>query len=223
MSDNNHQPNLALHDDVLAVLPWFCNGTLSHEQNARVDAHVKTCLTCRRELEMLRALAEHVAAPQANDECELALRKLAQRLDAQAAPPRQIPWAAVAMLAIVTSMSAWVAHNAEVSTAWLRNAGFSMRAVPELVEPVALGPQVNLMFYDDITERQMRSLVLAVGAVVVEGPTPQGVYKLAFLRQMSPGELMAALRHLRFSRDVVFAEPAGSASLTTKVSDARRW
>ena len=82
-----------------------------------------------------------------------------------------------------------------------------------------LRPQVNLVFYDDITERELRSLVLAVGAEVVEGPTPQGMYTLAFSRQMSPGEIMDALRQLRFSRRVLFAEPA----MTTKVGGALDW
>ena len=76
---------------------------------------------------------------------------------------------AAAMLAISIMLLAWAADNAESSTAWLRNAGYSM--VPERTQHDVLenplGPQVNLVFYDDITERELRSLVLAVGAVVV--------------------------------------------------------
>ena len=113
------------------------------------------------------------------------------------------------------------ADNAHQSTAWLRNAGYLLPP-PDLAEDdrLPLGPQVNLIFHDDITERELRSIVLAVGAAVIEGPTPDGRYTLAFLRQMSPGELLDALRQLRYSRQVLYAEPVFS---TTKVSAARYW
>jgi hypothetical protein len=221
MSNDNLVPFDAEHQAAWALLPWYCNRTLATFDMARIESHLRGCLVCRREVEMLKVLAQHTITPRAGAECEAALRRLALRLDRVPPRPRQFPWAAAAMLALSTSMLAWASDNADTSTAWLRNAGYSMVAERALDETatVPLGPQVNLVFYDDITERELRSLVLAVGAVVVEGPTPQGVYTLAFARQMSPGEVMDALRQLRYSRGVLFAEPA----TTTKVSRVVDW
>lgn len=197
------------HQEAWALLPWHANGTLRAEAATRLERHLRACLVCRRESELLKALASHVMLPRADSECEAALARLNARIAHRVRRPRQLPWAAAAMLTMSTMLLAWSAENAETSTEWLRNAGFSMS--PPRIEEVTrrpLGPQVNLVFYDDITERELRSLVLAIDAEVVEGPTPDGVYTLAFARQMSPGEVMEALRRLRHSRRVLFAEPA---------------
>lgn len=221
MSDHNLPPFDAEHQEAWTRLPWYCNRTLAPKAMASTEQHLRGCLVCRRELAMLKVLALHVITPKADAECEAALQRMSLRLEPASVRPHQPPWAAAAMLVISISLLGWVADNAETSTAWLRNAGFSMVVEPAFEDRMAapVGPQVNLVFYDDITERELRSLVLAVGAAVVEGPTPQGVYTLAFSRQMSPGEVMDALRQLRYSRRVLFAEPA----FATKVSDALDW
>jgi len=200
-------------------LPWYVNGSLSVADMARAEAHLKQCLVCRRELEALRILAKYTAAPRFDLECENALQRLSVRLDRQPRANWQIPWAAAAMLTLVTGLIGWVSNNTETSTAWLRNAGYSMLSEQTSERPHRDGPQVHLVFYDDITERQLRSLVLEVGAAVVKGPTPQGVYTLAFARDISPHEVMAAIQKLRYSRGVVFAERA----VPTKVSETSDW
>ncbi len=210
MNNENLMRLDAEHQDSWALLPWLANDTLRASEKLRVAQHLRTCLVCRREVAMLRRLAEHISTRAPVDECEAALRRLSPRLDAAPRRARSLPWAAAAMLVLCTSLVAWAADNAARSTAWLRHAGYSVVAAQLHDEPVsgAVGPQVKLVFYDDITEHELRSLLLRVGAAVVEGPTPQGVYTLAFARQMSPGEVMDALRQLRFSREVLFAEPA---------------
>ena len=210
----------AEHQSAWAVLPWHVNRTLRGAEAARVASHLKHCLVCRREAELLDRLAEYTAAPKLNVECEDALRRLTSRIDGQQHKVRHLPWAAAAMLVVVTGLIGWVSDNTETSTAWLRNAGYSMLNKPHSEPMVAAnGPQVRLVFYDDITERQLRALLLAVGADVVEGPTPQGVYTLAFSHNTSPSAVVDAIRKLRYSGRVIFAEP----TLTTKVSELANW
>ncbi|MGH8598972.1 MAG: hypothetical protein ACREXT_20180 [Gammaproteobacteria bacterium] len=207
------------HLQTWPVLPWYVNRSLSSAEAARTEKHVKGCLVCRRELDALRVLAQYTAAPHFDLECENALRRLSSRLDPRALSSRHAPWAAAAMLSLVTGLLGWVANNTETSTAWLRNAGYSLLNEQYVAQASIDGPQVRLVFYDDITERQLRSLVLAVGGAVVEGPTPQGVYTLAFARDTSPSEVMEAIQKLRYSRGVVFAEQA----MPTKVSETGNW
>jgi len=220
---HEHQPSDGelLHSESFALLPWYVIGTLPREEQHLVRAHAGECLICRREIQLLETLASHARAAGQDAECEAALQRLTRRIERVPAAPRTVPWMAAAILALSTSLLALAADNAHQSTAWLRNAGHLMPP-PDLVEMGGLppGPQVNLIFHDDITERELRSIVLAVGAAVIEGPTPDGRYTLAFLRQMSPGELLDALRQLRYSRQVLYAEPVFS---TTKVSAARYW
>jgi hypothetical protein len=215
--DDRSMPQDPEHAYVWSILPWHVNRSLNAVDAALTDTHLKQCLMCRRELEVLQVLAQHTAAPQTDLECENALQRLSARLERQ--PTRQIPWAAAAMLTLVTGLMSWISINTETSTAWLRNAGYSMLNEQQIERAGIDGPRVHLVFYDDITERQLRSLVLAVGAAVVKGPTPQGVYTLAFGRETSPNEVIAAIQKLKYSRGVVFAEPA----LPTKVSEAGDW
>jgi anti-sigma factor RsiW len=48
------------------ILPWFVNGTLEGEELRDVEEHLRSCLTCRREVKELRELRRGVqrAAPQ---------------------------------------------------------------------------------------------------------------------------------------------------------------
>lgn len=41
------------HQQAVQVLPWFVNGTLTAQEHAAVEAHVRDCLRCRSELEQL--------------------------------------------------------------------------------------------------------------------------------------------------------------------------
>lgn len=207
------------HTHAWSILPWYVNRSLSAADVTRTETHLKRCLVCRREFEALRMLAHYTAAPRLDLECENALQRLSLRLDRRLRANWQMPWAAAAMLTLVTGLMGWVSNNAETSTAWLRNAGYSMLSEQSSERSQRDGPRVHLVFYDDITERQLRSLVLEVGAAVVKGPTPQGVYTLAFARDTSPHEVMAAIQKLRYSRGVVFAERA----VPTKVSETGDW
>ena len=210
----------AAHAEALELLPWFANGSLPPAEATRLASHLAGCLVCRRELAFLNELATHVRHPREDNQCELALARLARRIERTPSPAsRQIPWAAAAVVTLCMSLVSWAADNAEQSTAWLRHAGFSAWRGADLGPDRPLGPRIELVFYDDITERELRSLVLGVGAEVIEGPTPEGRYTLGFVRQMSPGELLDALRRLRYSRSVLFAEPAH----TTRVSISSDW
>lgn len=204
------------HDKVWSLLPWLINNSLSSVERALVEAHLKECLSCRRESLGLKALANHIAKPVAKDECETALRRLTQRLDHTLQRPRQLPWAAAAVMVLSVSLMGWLTDNTEASTAWLRNAGSIMLSADVTHVSGAGGPQVRLAFSDDITERQLRSLVLGVGAVVVEGPTPRGIYTLEFSRDTGADDVMEAIRKLRYSQRVIFAEPTSN---MTSVSD----
>ena len=208
------------HAEAQELLPWFANGSLPAADAARLSSHLTACLVCRRELAFLHEVSAHVRHPRENNQCELALARLSRRIErTPSSANRQIPWATAAVITLCMSLVSWAADNAEQSTAWLRHAGLSNWRSADLGPDRPLGPRVELVFYDDITEREFRSLVLGVGAEVIEGPTPEGRYTLGFARQMSPGELLDALRRLRHSRSVLFAEPAH----TTRVSVSSDW
>lgn len=211
MPDDSTSPDMrdthaARHAAAFALLPWFANDTLQDHERALVSAHLSGCLICRRELELMQVLQRVVRAPAAERRCEDALRRLHARMAttrATASPP----WAAAAVLALVVGLVGTLSGNTDKSVAWLKNTGLNMMSQSHVADSSAGSVRAHLVFYDNITERQLRALLLSVGAELIEGPTPQGVYTVAFTRTADPVEIAHVLSELRHSRRVVYAEP----------------
>lgn len=205
----------ARHAEVFDVLPWLVNGTLSVAERGDVLSHLDDCLVCRRELGRLRVLAALVKAPSEAQRCEDALQRLHARMSNRSAAGQPVPWAAAAVLALVVGLVTTLSGNTEASVAWLKNTGLSMMSQSHVVDSSSPAIRAHLVFYDNITERQLRALLLSVGADLIEGPTAGGVYTIAFAHADTPQAVDAALSELRHSRRVVYAEPL----LPTSVAD----
>ncbi|MFQ5796870.1 MAG: zf-HC2 domain-containing protein [Candidatus Bipolaricaulia bacterium] len=50
------------HREIVELLPWYANGTLTEQEHERVEAHLAGCEACRNELEILRGLQTAVTA-----------------------------------------------------------------------------------------------------------------------------------------------------------------
>jgi len=46
------------HDEIAVLLPWYVNGSLTVDEQIRVEEHVRHCLPCRRELALERRTLE---------------------------------------------------------------------------------------------------------------------------------------------------------------------
>ncbi len=205
----------ARHAAAFELLPWLVNGTLSMAERGDVLSHLDDCLVCRREQGRLRVLAALVKAPSEAQRCEDALRRLHARMSTRPAAGHAVPWAAAAVLALVFGLVTTLSGNTEASVAWLKNTGLSMMSQAHVVDSSSPAIRAHLVFYDNITERQLRALLLSVGADLIEGPTAGGVYTIAFAHADTSLAVDAALSELRHSRRVVYAEPL----LPTSVAD----
>ncbi len=197
----------ARHAAAFELLPWLVNGTLAAAERGEVLAHLDHCLVCRLERDRLRVLAALVRAPSEQQRCEDALRRLHARMARRPVAPERAPWSAAAVLALVVGLVALLTDNTEASVAWLKNTGLSMMSQSHVTDSAAAEIRAHLVFYDNITERQLRALLLSVGADLIEGPTDGGVYTIAFPRAANAQAAAEALTTLRHSRRVVYAEP----------------
>ena len=55
----------AMHDDVILLLPWYANGTLSAAECEKVRAHLDSCVECREELSFCADIMESVQQQEA--------------------------------------------------------------------------------------------------------------------------------------------------------------
>jgi hypothetical protein len=70
---------------------------------------------------------------------------------------------------------------------------------------------LRLVFAEDITERELRALLLPLGATIVQGPSPIGVYTVEIpLAEATSERLPPMLKRLRAHPKVSLAEPVSS-------------
>jgi anti-sigma-K factor RskA len=193
-----------------ALLPFYVNGTLRDEELAFVEQHVAVCERCQREAEWLHELFTAYA-----DIAEL-----------QNAPAEG---SAVASLARPIRAGHW---RARVSSGW-RNAQPWVRGLlaAQLAAIAVLGGllaidtrneatyhalgassrsaqarnAIAVVFDPSITEAELRRVVHAVGARIVDGPTSTN----AFVLEVPATQLDHAMQALRTERTVRFAERLG--------------
>lgn len=197
----------AEHDRVWANLPWFVNESLSTPEQREAIVHLSSCLVCRRELSGLRALQNAITGRTAEPRREAALDRLHERMVASAIPRRIFPWAAAAVLTIVTGLAGMVALNTGLSGSGSGAGAFNTlgsRAITMIDDNVFTA---RILFDQDMTELQLRKLLLAVGAEMIDGPTPRGAYTIAFPELTSNNDMQSAVTILRASKRVIFVEP----------------
>ena len=216
------------HDYVWALLPWYVNDGLSREESNEVRTHLEDCPDCQREVMRCRELSATVKTNR-SDEWSPSAPHFAQILanvDAferrQEKPQRAPNWIAKwflwfdmtpgpARFALALQGALVVA----LATTLLVRGLFPAQPYTTLSNPAApsvgAGQQVRLVFSDDITEKELRTLVLGVKGRFVAGPSSQGVYTIVLPASNSNAPPIAqVLAQLRAHPKVRLAEPANS-------------
>jgi hypothetical protein len=211
----------AAHRAAREALPWLLNGSLDSVERDAVQAHVQSCVVCREELEMLRALRRAGSLhPVPSFDPERALARMLPRIDDIATGPPQ-KGAAPGML------QRWRERLAANDGTWLRRATLAQSAViasllVALIWPAAPGndayhvlgasahPQARLIvvFRPDTTERELRRILRSSGLRIVNGPTVTDAYLVN-----ANGSAGAAVVRLRAEPAVLLAEPLGPEGL----------
>ncbi len=200
-------------------LPWYANGSLEVAERSAVEAHLSTCLVCRRELNYLQALGRALhAAELGNSDIESGLAATLARIDA--GPPT--PWARQSLRRRLGSALSRLWSELLDSAPAVRGAmavqlllllaliGWlflptSLKTQPSYVTLSTPGSQtapervrLGVTFQDGATEKTMRELLTRLGGRIVDGPSATGRYTVEL--PIPPGMLgpdspvMAGLR-----------------------------
>jgi hypothetical protein len=195
------------HRETQELLPWYVTGQIDPADRSRVEGHLADCAGCQAELRLEMRLSQEVAAMPM--ELELGWLDLRQRLHI-----RPSVWSRVKSHV----RNLW---NGLESGEYVRWAVAGQMAFLLLLVSVISGPDrtapyhtlssanvarpgnVIVMFKPETAEGQLRHMLDAAGARLVDGPTPAGAY-LLFVK---PDRRPAALATLRADGDVLMAEP----------------
>lgn len=215
MSDFTHS-----HRRVWEAIPWIVNHTASEVDVRSVQEHVCECADCREALAFEERLCDVMTSPQASlSEAERGWRKLGARIEGnpvvRRAPEDGLPrvrpavtmslpmrWLAAAVVVEALTL------GAIVSSSWLERSGRAP-IYRTLSQPAAAAaaPTIRVVLSPTMTLEQLRVLLNGAHLQVVAGPSEAGVWSLAPVADATSMATDAALRELRASPQVRFAEP----------------
>ena len=210
------------HREVQALLPWYISGQLDDADHAGVSAHIAGCAECQAELRADLHLAETLAAAPAPGVAlfgvEHGWAAMRQRLDA--AEQRRTPL--TLWMSRLSDLRRKAALRWSAGEPWMRWAvagqfcallmlgGLLLRPAAPAVHYQALGARtatapanIVVIFRPETRESEMRALLEASHARLVDGPTSTDAYML----HVPDEERSTALARLRGEAPVVLAEP----------------
>jgi anti-sigma factor RsiW len=215
----NHEVRPASHEESRLALPWLANGTLDAAERQGVEAHVAACAECAADLAAERRLHDELRGTTAVSPAPhpVQLARLWSRIDGseESAPaprrgrarsplagwPRAARWLVAAQAATILLLLALGTPFGRE-----RSGAFRTLAAGDLANGAAGSTErLRVVFADTLDQRSLREILLPLGAEIVAGPSPLGVYTLVLPADAEP--IGWVLTHLRARPEVRFAEP----------------
>ena len=169
------------HNTAYELLPWLANGSLAVAERESVDAHVRSCIVCRRELKELERLQLAVRSqPTLHVSADGGLARLERQIDREAAasrPParraqRYVPlfrFAAVASVGVAfLGALLWLAPYVPNQTNYRTLA----------TQAGEQHAQVDLVFDRQTAFADIEGLLRTVDGEIVAGPSELGRYRV---------------------------------------------
>jgi hypothetical protein len=228
LRDPSDQSDGNQHQKVWEILPWYVNGTLEGHEHELVARHILRCQSCADEVARCQSIAAAVRSAEeaARTPSPEHLAHLMERIDrgsTSAAPerwrirvrewiekirlafqetPSLFRWTLAAQTAVIVLLAAAIMLKASVAPSFYRTLSDAVSGP----EPGQVHLQV--VFADDMTEREIRTLLSSIGATIVAGPTPMAVYTVALAAEdhEAPARTRETLELLRAHPKVRLAE-----------------
>jgi anti-sigma factor RsiW len=179
------------HTEAQRLLPWFVNGTLKGEEHALIEQHLGECADCRRDAGGLRQLQAAFTDTAPPVDATRSFLRLRRRIEVSRAPrPLQrlavirrmwgstspwLRWTVAAQFAAIVVLCGllFVDDRPAASYRTLGDVAASGQGAAS-----ASPDKLVVVFDPQISEAQMRRLLRASGARIVDGPTDTGAYVL---------------------------------------------
>jgi anti-sigma factor RsiW len=210
-----------VHRHTWDQIPWMVNGSLPESARLSVQTHLENCADCREELEFQRRLA--AAVESGSSVCESdsqdSWQRLRARIDAagRSGRPRHgqrrgrglsgewIPWLVAAMVVQAIGLGALA------TVLWSKPAASSGAVYRTLSAPTASqgNATIRVVFAPDVSVGTMQAVLAAAGLQIQSGPSSAGVWSVEPVRDSNRSATQVALRELRDSPQVRFAEVIG--------------
>jgi hypothetical protein len=196
MRDQSNQAEASSHQKVWELLPWYVNGTLTDPELSAVRQHISSCQICQDEIVQCQSIAAAVRSTEGTEwkPTPEHLARLMVGLDHENMPTIPVDWS--------TRVREWLQRNlkaVQIAPSPLRwtlamQTTMIVLLAGTVVWQAAMSPQlyrtlseggtafqpgrtyISVVFADDITEGELRTLLSTVQGTIVAGPSPLAVY-----------------------------------------------
>lgn len=232
MSNLTSSRDTFVHQESMALMPWYVNGTLSASEHDMVASHLLRCAACRHESRWLNSLQMAVSEDESVEAMQMGLDRAWARIGRAEAPrptlaahvrrlgrrlvrdlhllqlTRHQALMAGSLALVVMLVGAMWRYPAD--TAPSPSAPYRTLSSP-VVPSANSGKEAHIVvvFSPNITTRRIHALLDQVGAQLLDGPNPEGAYVLS-TDQAKQAEV---LRSLQGQTEVRFAQPAEGTAL----------
>ncbi len=203
------------HQQVQDLLPWFVMKTLDEADREFVDAHLRTCVACQRDVEWHQQMREVHNEPLPERDVDGAFAALRARLPASVVTPVStsglrsmwrrwrfdrpfVGWALALQAVVIVGLASVLAFGyGKIGTDEPHLFHALGRAAP-IVAPARL----VVVFAPQATQADMRRVLLASETRIVDGPTAADAYILA----VAPAQAAHAVQLLRAEPSVLLIQ-----------------
>jgi hypothetical protein len=182
------------HSRAVELLPWFVNGTLSGAEREAVEAHVRACIACRRELKEQQQLYGAVRARRTADvSAEAGFDRLDRAIDDAAYGRRS--WSRRSAAAAPFAIAAAAGLAVLALLLWFTPLpGLSDGQYSTLAEsPSGAGTVLDIVFAEETTAAEMQQLLDDIGGEIVAGPSNLGRYNVRIADSSHLKDLLGTL------------------------------
>ncbi|MBP6366399.1 MAG: zf-HC2 domain-containing protein [Nitrosomonas sp.] len=225
LSSDTQVPSNNEHQKVWSLLPWSVNQSLDPVEQAIVNRHVKTCITCRIELNQQQQVFENIRHTDLLQQISHAsFTRLQKRIEKQPelyvfAKPNQpekvlnhFPYQFlgsfkyVAIAASILLLALPIIQNTMIDQPEL-NADYRTLANP--IESEQKNNMIRIVFAAPSNSEQISAILNDVSGQIVKGPSPTGIYEVQIGdQQTNLQEVKDAISRLQNNARVIFAELA---------------
>jgi len=228
--DHHKQSRDERHQAIWELLPWYVNDTLGDPERDRVAQHIAECQTCEEEIGRCRTIAAAVRTSDAaawSPSPERVSRVMARIDAASDVSNRESRWVALREWLEKTrlafqetpspfrwALAAQTALIAALAAAFVLQASSAPSLLYRTLSDGGAGTEprsarIQVVFAEDITEREIRTLLSTAGAAIVAGPSPMAVYTLSVAGNNNEARtrMRETLSALRAHPKVRLAEP----------------
>jgi len=176
-------------DDIHALLPFLANNTLTGDERTAVQSAVDSDAQLQNELATLKAIRTTMQAEKGFSPGEMGLARLMRDVDAAPvanAPKRPWMWqaAAAVLLAVVLGQGLLMRQTGAPD-------GYRLAGGDAGGDTAAF----TVSFSPDVTEANLRALLMQAGVEIIGGPSALGLYQLAPLEgvlEQQASDILAA-------------------------------